>query len=162
MPIVSREELEQLLLSLVLDLYDEEDISEINLIYSEYQKKNYIFPLSKTELYFKTFIITYCQLHCAQIIKKIISKEIQETFIANFQKDNIIPNKDLNNISNNEVNGSNCSFLNVNNENTNLIQPVNQISKKKKIIEWIKKRKYFIITLSIIGILLIFCLIFTI
>ena len=59
MPIVSREELEQLLLSLVLDLYDEEDISEINLIYSEYQKKNYIFPLSKTELYFKTFITIY-------------------------------------------------------------------------------------------------------
>ena len=115
MPIVSREELEQLLLSLVLDLYDEEDISEINLIYSEYQKKNYIFPLSKTELYFKTFIITYCQLHCAQIIKKIISKEIQETFIANFQKDNIIRYRDLNNISNHEVNGSNCSFINVNN-----------------------------------------------
>ena len=159
MPIVSREELEQLLLSLVLDLYDEEDISEINLIYSEYQKKNCIFPLSKTELYFKTFIITYCQLHCAQIIKKIRSKEIQETFIANFQKDNIIRYRDLNNISNHEVNGSNCSFLNVNNENTNLIQPVNQISKKKKIIEWIKKRKYFIIPLSIIGIL---CLLFTI
>ena len=99
---------------------------------------------------------------CYQIIKKIISKEIQETFIANFQKDNIIPNKNLNNISNHEVNGSNCSFLNVNNENTNLIQPVNQISKTKKIIEWIKKRKYFIISLSIIGILLIFCLIFTI
>ena len=82
MPIVSREELEQLLLSLVLDLYDEEDISEINLIYSEYQKKNYIFPLSKTELYFKTFIITYCQLHCAQIIKKIISKEIDRKSVV--------------------------------------------------------------------------------
>ena len=98
-------------------------------------------------------------MHCAQIIKKIRSKEIQETFIANFQKDNIIRYRDLNNISNHEVNGSNCSFLNVNNENTNLIQPVNQISKKKKIIEWIKKRKYFIIPLSIIGII---CLLFTI
>ena len=146
MPIIPRKELEQLLLSLVLDVYDEEDISIINLIYSEYQKKNYIFALSQTELFFKTFIITYCQLHCAQIIKKIMSKEIQETFIANFQEENTIPNRELNNISNNGVNSINASY--VINENTSLI-PVNQNCKKRQVIEWIKKRKYFIMPLAI-------------
>ena len=47
--LIKREQLEEIMLSFVFKLYDENDIEFINQVYSDYEKRRYIFPLSKTE-----------------------------------------------------------------------------------------------------------------
>lgn len=114
--LVKREQLEELLLSLILGVYTKEDINEINSIYNLYKNKQYVFPLSKTELYFKQFIITYCK-NKKQEIKDKLKKEpfpesnsILEEFEKNFVEEeqnikyltfDIIDNTNNNNNNNN-------------------------------------------------------------
>ena len=88
---IKREELEELLLSLTLQLANEDDLNTINTIYNDYQNKKNIFTLSKTELYFKQFIITYCQANCDDILKQINCKDrkISDTFKKNFYNSKI-------------------------------------------------------------------------
>lgn len=124
--LVKREQLEELLLSLILGVYTKEDISEINSIYNLYKNKQYVFPLSKTELYFKQFIITYCK-NKKQEIKDKLKKEpfpesnsILEEFEKNFVEEeqnikyltfDIIDNTNNNNNSNIHNDGLRESLL---------------------------------------------------
>lgn len=88
---IKREELEELLLSLTLQVGNEDDLKTINTIYDDYQNKRNVFNLSKTELYFKQFIITYCQANCEDILKQINCKDrkINDTFKKNFYNSKI-------------------------------------------------------------------------
>ena len=84
--LINRETLEELFLSLILQANNDDDISTINLIYKRYKERQYIFPLSNTELYFKQFIISYCKKYREEIEKKITDISIKEEFNNNFME----------------------------------------------------------------------------
>lgn len=113
--IVKRETLEEILLSLILQVYTKEDISAINSIYTLYKNHQYVFALSKTELYFKQFIITYCKNNKQQIKEKLKNdplpeaKSILEEFEKNFdeKEEKKIPYLNFNISDNNNNNNAN-------------------------------------------------------
>ena len=84
--LVTREMLEEIMLSFTIDVYSEEDIEFINQVYSDYMNKKYIFQLSKTEQYFKQFVITYCRVNYQTIVDKInfTNQQNKDDFIRNF------------------------------------------------------------------------------
>ena len=83
---VKREQLEEIMLSFTIEVYNEEDIEFINKVYSDYMNKKYIFQLSKTEQYFKQFVVTYCQVNYQTIVDKInfTNQNNRDDFIRNF------------------------------------------------------------------------------
>lgn len=83
---VKREQLEEIMLSFTIEIYNEEDIEFINKVYSDYMNKKYIFQLSKTEKYFKQFVVTYCQVNYQTIVDKIdfTNQNNRDDFIRNF------------------------------------------------------------------------------
>ena len=113
--VVKRETLEEILLSLILQVYTKEDISAINSIYTLYKNHQYVFALSKTELYFKQFIITYCIKNKQQIIEKLKNdplpeaKSILEEFEKNFdeKEEKKIPYLNFDIVDNNNNNNAN-------------------------------------------------------
>ena len=84
--LVTREMLEEIMLSFTIDIYSEEDIEFINNVYRDYMNKKYIFQLSKTEQYFKQFVITYCRVNYQTIVDKInfTNQQNKDDFIRNF------------------------------------------------------------------------------
>ena len=84
--LVTREMLEEIMLSFTIDIYSEEDIEFINNVYRDYMNKKYIFQLSKTEQYFKQFVITYCRVNYQTIVDKInfTNQNNRDDFIRNF------------------------------------------------------------------------------
>ena len=99
--LIKREQLEEIMLSFVFKLYDENNIEFINQDYSDYEKRKYIFPLSKTELYFKQFVITYCRQNCNLIVDRVnfTNPQNRNTFIYNFRQ-NENPVEELSEIDN--------------------------------------------------------------
>ena len=95
--LVTREMLEEIMLSFTIDVYSEEDIEFINQVYSDYMNKKYIFQLSKTEQYFKQFVITYCRVNYQTIVDKInfTNQQNKDDFIRNFGEEPKTHNKNV-------------------------------------------------------------------
>ena len=95
--LVTREMLEEIMLWFTIDIYSEEDIEFINNVYSDYMNKKYIFQLSKTEQYFKQFVITYCRVNNQTIVDKINFTNLQnkDDFIRNFGEEPKTHNKNV-------------------------------------------------------------------
>ena len=94
--LIKREQLEEIMLSFVFELYDENDIDFIHQVYSNYEKRKLIFSFSETEIYFKEFIITYCRQNCNLIVDRVnfTNPKTKNTFIYNF-KQNENPREEL-------------------------------------------------------------------
>lgn len=94
--LIKREQLEEIMLSFVFELYDENDIAFINQVYSNYEKRKLIFSFIETEIYFKEFIITYCRQNCNLIVDRVnfTNPKTKNTFIYNF-KENENPIEEL-------------------------------------------------------------------
>lgn len=83
--LVKRVKLEALFLSLTLQVYNKDDINEINSIYQRYNRNQYVFELSKTELYFKQFVITYCIKNRQEITTRLRDEPGSDTIITEFE-----------------------------------------------------------------------------
>ena len=148
--LVTREMLEEIMLSFTIDIYSEEDIEFINNVYRDYMNKKYINKKKKTEQYFKQFVITYCRVNYQTIVDKInfTNQQNKDDFIRNFGEE---PKTHNNNVFL-EIPGDENEPLLENNEHQNI-----QMEENRN-----QNRIYYIIggvvvVASVIGFAIYFC-----
>ena len=84
---IQRLELEQILLSIILNVANDEDIKAFNDIYKAYKMKRAQFGLHNTQIYFEQFLLPIVIKKSDVLIKQIKDNSIKQTFINSIKRE---------------------------------------------------------------------------
>ena len=84
---IQRLELEQILLSIILNVANDEDIKAFNDIYKAYKMKRAQFGLINTQIYFEQFLLPIVIKKSDVLIKQIKDNSIKQTFINSIKRE---------------------------------------------------------------------------
>lgn len=87
---IKRNILEQIMLSIVLDVINDDDINTFNEIYTAYKGGAQNFELINTKLYFEQLLLPIVIQKNHLLINNINDNNIKQTFIDNITKENTI------------------------------------------------------------------------
>ena len=168
--IIKRIVLEEMMLSIVLDLIDDEDIKTFNEIYTAYKSGIDQFGLINTKLYFEQLLLPIFIKKSDYLINQIKDNNIKQIFIENIQREvgqNQIRNKEQQkkkeeeeidirvNCLNNELKETFSHHSKLSSLSESLTNNDNRRSKNKRKLKKILKKIIFFIT---VFLLLCYCI----
>ena len=167
---IKRIVLEEMMLSIVLDLIDDEDIKTFNEIYTVYKSGINQFGVINTKLYFEQLLLPIFIQKSNYLINQIKDNNIKQIFIENIQREvgqNQIRNKEQQkkkeeeemgisvNPWNNELKETFSHHSKLSSLSESLINKDNRRSKNKRKLKKILKKIIFFIT---VFLLLCYCI----